>query len=289
MGLVPPVPNPMATAGVLTVRSVIARSGLVPVDAHVLLAHVLGVDRAWLIAHATDPLPLDRADAFFALASRRREGEPVAYLTGRREFFGLDLAVTPAVLVPRPETETLVEVVLEHLPADRPVSVADLGTGSGAIALAIASARPLARVIATDLSEDALDVARANAARLAITNVAFAPGDWYAALPADDAPLDAIAANPPYVAQDDEHLESDDLRAEPAQALTPGGDGLDALRTIVAGAPARLAPGGWLAVEHGYDQSDRVRKLFEAAGFEAITTRRDLAGIARVVAGRRRR
>ncbi len=270
-----------------SLRAAIAQSGLVPVDAHVLLAHVLGVDRAWLIAHATDALPRDRADAFFALAKRRREGEPVAYLTGRREFHGLDLAVTPAVLVPRPETETLVEVVLERLPADRATLVADLGTGSGAIALAIASERPLARVIATDASAEALDVARANAARLGLANVSFARGDWVEALPPDTPPLDAIAANPPYVAEGDSHLGQGDLRHEPVSALTPGGDGLDALRTIVAGAPARLAPGGFLAVEHGYDQSDEVRALFEAAGFEAIVARRDLAGIPRVVAGRR--
>lgn len=270
-----------------SVRAAIAQSGLVPVDAHVLLAHVLGVDRAWLIAHATDPLDWTHADAFFALAKRRRDGEPVAYLTGRREFFGLDLAVTPAVLVPRPETETLVEVVLERLPADRETRVADLGTGSGAIALALASTRPLARVIATDASEDALAVARGNASRLGIANVEFARGDWYGALPADAPALDAIAANPPYVAAGDSHLDEGDLRHEPMAALTPGGDGLDALRTIVAGAQARLVPGGTLAVEHGYDQSGAVRALFEAAGFEAIVVRRDLAGIARVVAGRK--
>lgn len=270
----------------LTVRRALAQSGLVPVDAQVLLAHALGVDRAWLIAHATDELPRERADAFFALAKRRRDGEPVAYLTGRREFFGLDLAVGPAVLVPRPETETLVEVVLERLPVDREACVADLGTGSGAVALALASHRPRARVFATDASKDALDVARGNAAKLGLANVSFAHGDWYGALPAGTPPLDAIAANPPYVAEDDPHLAEGDLRYEPAHALTPGGDGLDALRTIVGGAPARLAPGGWLAVEHGHDQSDAVRALFEDAGFEAVAVRRDLAGIPRVVAGR---
>jgi release factor glutamine methyltransferase len=279
--------SPDSHAGDVTVRAALARSGLVPVDGQVLLAHVLGVDRAWLIAHATDALPRERADAFFALAKRRRDGEPVAYLTGRREFFGLDLAVGPAVLVPRPETETLVEVVLERLPVDREARVADLGTGSGAIALAIASQRPRARVIATDASEDALEVARGNAARLGLANVSFAYGDWYGALPEGTGPLDAIAANPPYVAAGDPHLAEGDLRHEPAHALSPGGDGLDALRTIVEGAPAWLVPGGWLAVEHGHDQSDAVRALFEDAGFEAIAVRRDLAGIPRVVAGRR--
>ncbi len=271
----------------LTVRRAVALSGLVPADAHVLLAHALGVDRAWLVAHATDPLPRERSDAFLALAQRRRDGEPVAYLTGWREFFGLDLAVTPSVLIPRPETETLVEVVLERLPADRKVRVVDLGTGSGAIALAIASQRPLAQVLATDLSDAALDVARGNAARLGLANVRFTQGDWYAALAGESAPFDAIAANPPYIAAGDGHLGEGDLRSEPVQALTPGGDGLDALRTIVAGAPARLAPDGWLAVEHGHDQGDDVRALFEAAGLREITVRRDLAGIPRVVAGRR--
>ncbi|CAG0950105.1 Release factor glutamine methyltransferase [Burkholderiales bacterium] len=277
---------PDAAAGEISVRRALAQCGLVPVDAQVLLAHALGVDRAWLVAHATDPLPRERAGAFFDLAKRRRDGEPVAYLVGRREFHGLDLRVTPAVLVPRPETETLVDVALERLPRDRPVDVADLGTGSGAIALAIASARPLARVLATDVSQDALAVARGNAARLGLSNVAFAPGDWYAALAPDAGAFDLVAANPPYVAADDAHLSEGDLRFEPAQALTPGGDGLDALRTIVAGARSHLRAGGWLAVEHGFDQSDAVRALFAEAGFEAVEVRRDLAGIPRVVAGR---
>jgi release factor glutamine methyltransferase len=270
----------------MTVRRALAQSGLVPIDAQVLLAHALRVDRAWLVAHATDELPRERVDAFFALAKRRRDGEPVAYLTGRREFHGLDLVVTPAVLIPRPETETLVDCVLERLPADRAVRVADLGTGSGAIALAIANARPLAQVVATDMSEDALAVARSNGDRLGIGNVSYARGDWYGALANERAPFDAIVANPPYVAAGDAHLGEGDLRHEPPVALTPGDDGLGALRTIVEGAPARLAPAGWLAVEHGYDQSAAVTALFAEAGFAAIEIRRDLAGIRRVVAGR---
>ena len=269
-----------------TVRQALAQSGLVPVDAQVLLAHVLSVDRAWLVGHATDRLTREESDDFFALATRRRDGEPVAYLTGRREFHGLDLRVTPAVLIPRPETETLVDCALERLPADREVRVLDLGTGSGAIALAIAHARPLASVVATDVSIDALAVARENAARLDLTNVAFLHGDWYEALGDDAVPFDAIVANPPYVASGDAHLGEGDLRHEPQVALTPGGDGLDALRTIAAGAVARLVRGGTLAVEHGYDQSDAVRALFADAGFAGIEARRDLAGIPRVVAGR---
>jgi release factor glutamine methyltransferase len=271
----------------LTVRRALAQAGLVPIDAQVLLAHTLGVDRAWLIAHATDELPRERADVFFALAKRRREGEPVAYLTGRREFHGLDLVVTPAVLVPRHETETLVDSLLERLPDDRPLRVVDLGTGSGAIALAIAHARPNAAVIATDVSDDALAVARDNAKRLALANVAFARGSWYDALGGDAGPFDAILANPPYVAAGDPHLEAGDLPHEPSVALASGDDGLDALRVIVAGARSRLSEGGWLGVEHGYDQSDAVRELFTSAGLAAIETRRDLAGIPRVVLGRK--
>jgi release factor glutamine methyltransferase len=272
------------TIAPLTVRAALAQSGLVPVDAQVLLAHVLGVNRAWLIAHAADALDAAAAAAFMALAKRRRDGEPVAYLTGTREFWGLALAVTPAVLIPRPETETLVELALARLPADRPVAVLDLGTGSGALALAIAHERPHAQVIATDVSPDALAVAEGNARRLGLGNVAFLHSDWYAAVPAG--PFDAIVSNPPYVAAGDPHLATGDLRFEPAGALCPGGDGLGALRTIIAGARERLVPGGTLAVEHGHDQSAAVQALFADAGFDGIVLARDLAGIPRVVAGR---
>jgi len=267
-----------------TIRGAIEASGLVPVDARVLLGHVLGRDRAWLVAHAAEPLSRAEADAFFALAKRRREGEPVAYLVGRREFWWLDLVVSPAVLIPRPETETLVEVALARLPADRPVRVLDLGTGSGAIALAIAKERPLAEVTATDVSGEALDVARGNAARLGLGDVAFACADWYAGAP--DGPYDAIVANPPYIDPADPHLAEGDLRFEPRGALTTGSTGLSSLAAIVAGAPARLAPGGLLAVEHGFDQSEAVCGLFDDAGFVTIETFRDLAGLWRVVAGR---
>jgi release factor glutamine methyltransferase len=274
----------------ITVRRALGRSGLVPLDAQVLLAHVLGKNRAWLAAHADDALaPADLA-AFEALARRRRDGEPIAYLTGIREFWGLPLAVSPSVLIPRPETETLVELALSRLPEDRAVRVLDLGTGSGAIALAIAHSRPRASVLATDATPDALAIARANAARLGITNVHFLQANWYDRIPAPGsdppaAPFDLIASNPPYVTAGDPHLDAGDLRFEPALALSPGGDGLDALRTIVAGARDRLVPGGTLVVEHGYEQSAAVVELFAAAGFERIVIARDLAGIARVVAG----
>jgi release factor glutamine methyltransferase len=267
-----------------TVRQALARSGLVPVDAQVLLAHALGRDRAWLVAHRDDALTAAEADAFFVLAQRRRAGEPVAYLTGVREFWGLPLRVTPAVLIPRPETETLVELALEWLPRAGAPRVLDLGTGSGAIALAIARERPDAQVLATDASPEALAVALENRARLGIGNATFVESDWYAAVVG--ATFDLVVSNPPYVALADPHLGEGDLRFEPASALVSGVDGLAALRGIVAGARAHLAPGGALAVEHGYDQAERVQALFRDAGFIGIVARRDLAGIPRVVAGR---
>ena len=269
------------------ISRLLAQSGLVPVDAQVLLAHVLGIDRAWLIAHGDDVLMPEQTDTFLALARRRHDGQPVAYLTGKREFWGLPLSISTAVLIPRPETETLVELALARLPGDREVRVLDLGTGSGAIALAIAHERPRARILAVDVSEDALGVARENARRLDIVNVEFALSDWYddVATTWRGAPFDLVASNPPYVATGDSHLGEGDVRFEPVMALTSGGDGLDAIRRIVPGARAYLAPSGTLAIEHGYDQSDAVRALFAAAGFTDLVAVRDLAGISRVIAG----
>jgi release factor glutamine methyltransferase len=267
-----------------TVRQALAQSGLVPVDAKVLLAHALGCNRAWLAAHEGDALTAAQADVYLALCRRRRNGEPVAYLTGSREFWGLDLDVTPDVLIPRTETETLVEVSLTKLPRDRPVRVLDMGTGSGAIALAFAHDRPNAAVLATDISDAALAMARGNAQRLQLANVEFANADWYSGVPAGH--WDLIASNPPYVGAVDPHLEEGDLRFEPKAALSSGQDGLAALRTIIGGARDRLVSGGWLVVEHGYDQSEAVRELFRAAGFSDVSATRDLAGIPRVVAGR---
>ncbi len=267
-----------------TVGEALAKSWLAPIDAQVLLAHVVGRERSWLVAHRDDALTRAEADAFAALVARRRAGEPVAYLVGQREFWGLMLTVTPAVLVPRPETETLVELVLDRLPDDRPVRVLDLGTGSGAIALAIASERSRAEVVAVDVSTAALAVARGNADALGLRHVTFRESDWYADVGA--APFDVIVSNPPYVAAGDPHLAQDDLRHEPRGALVAGVDGLGALRTIVAGAPARLVPGGALVVEHGYDQAEAVQGLLRAAGFDNVVGRRDLAGIVRVAAGR---
>jgi release factor glutamine methyltransferase len=249
-------------------------------EAAVLLAHALGVDRAWLIAHAGDPLPGHAAARFDALVARRAAGEPVAYLVGRRGFHALDLAVSPAVLIPRPETELLVELALARMPPDRVLDVVDLGTGSGAIALAIAAARPRARVLATDASATALEVARANAARMGLSNVAFAHGSWW--VPLAGRRFDLVVSNPPYIADDDPHLGAGDLRFEPRAALAAGPDGLDDLRIIAAGAPAHLAPGGWLLVEHGFDQGAAVRALLAEAGLRSVTTHRDLEGRERV-------
>jgi len=267
-----------------SVRQALVQSGLVPVDAQVLLAHVLGVDRAWLAGHATDPLRDGDAMRFLDLARQRRVGVPVAHLVGRREFWTLDLEITPDVLIPRPETEVAVEQALLRIAPDRPARVLDLGTGSGAIALALAHERPRASVVATDRSPEALEVAQRNATRNGVANVVFALSDWYSALPPQR--FDAIVSNPPYVRADDPHLGQDDVRYEPPAALVAGADGLESLRVIIADASRWLADGGWLIVEHGYDQVDRVRDLMNEAGLAAVVSTRDLAGIPRVLSGR---
>ncbi|MFN3703922.1 peptide chain release factor N(5)-glutamine methyltransferase [Thermomonas sp.] len=262
-----------------------ARLAIDPVDADLLLAHVLDKPRTWLFVHAEDAVAPADAHRFRTLLARRIAGEPVAYLTGARGFWTLDLAVTPATLVPRPETELLVELALARLPDEAPVRVADLGTGSGAIALAIARERPRAEVVATDASRAALDVARGNAQRNGLGNVVFRPGSWWE--PLGDEVFDLIASNPPYIAEGDPHLEQGDLRFEPSMALSSGADGLDAIRTLADGAPAHLRPRGWLLLEHGWDQGPAVRALLAAAGFEAVATHRDLEQRDRVTLGRR--
>src|SRR5690606_4258090 len=215
----------------------------------------------------------------------RAAGEPVAYLTGRRGFWTLDLAVTPDTLIPRPETELLVEQALQRLGSEAEARVADLGTGSGAIALAIAAERPLARVAAVDRSAGALAVARANALAHGLEGrVEFLAGDWFA--PLQGRRFDLVVSNPPYIAEGDPHLARGDLRYEPAPALASGPDGLDAIRTIVAAAPRHLLPGGWLLLEHGFDQGAAVRGLLEARGFAEVATVPDLEGRDRVSLGR---
>ena len=266
-----------------TVGQALAQSGLVPVDAHALLAHVTERNRAWLAAHRDEALAREQADAFFALAKRRREGEPVAYLVGWREFWGLRLRVTPDVLIPRPETETLVELALTWLAPDRALRVLDLGTGSGAIALALAHERPQAHVIATDASSAALAIARDNAQQLGLDNVEFVGADWYDGVPSGT--FDLIVSNPPYIASDDPHLEQGDLRFEPRGALTDDADGLSAIRVIVQRAPFLLAPGGALWLEHGYDQAEAVRALLTERGLTEVRSATDLAGIERISGG----
>lgn len=256
--------------------------GVARIDAQMLLLHVLGqqgAGRAWLITHDSDALDAAQLQAFEALCAQRLDGVPVAYLTGCKEFFGLQLQVDARVLDPRPDTETLVEWVLDVAHDVLSPRIADLGTGSGAIALAVQSQRPDAQVLAVDLSADALAVARANAQRLQLP-VRFVQSSWLAQI---EGVLDVIASNPPYIREDDPHMPA--LRHEPRQALTSGSDGLDDIRTLVAQAPAHLVPGGWLLLEHGWDQADAVCALLRDAGFAQVHSRQDLAGIARCSGG----
>ena len=253
-------------------------------EAEQLLLHALGVERAWLFAHATDAVDEAGCQRFEALLARRIEGQPLAYLTGQRGFWTLDLHVNAATLIPRPETELLVEQALARLPQGDLRRVADMGTGSGAIALSIASERPLATVIATDLHAATLAVAVKNAQAYALENVWFRRGHWHDALGNDR--FDMIVSNPPYIAAGDPHLQQGDLRFEPAPALASGADGLDAIREIISGAPGHLVPGGWLLLEHGWDQGAAIRALLEQAGFGDVETVQDLEQRDRVTLGR---
>jgi release factor glutamine methyltransferase len=258
-----------------------ARARVEPADAEWLLAHVLGKSRSWLYAHGDDLLDKEPAQRYAAFLDRRIAGEPLAYLTGRKGFWRFELHVTPDTLIPRPETELLVELALAHLPRDRPIRVADLGTGSGAIALAIAFERPRAEVVAVDASAEALAVAKENATTLRLPNVELRNGDWCEPLGAER--FDLIASNPPYIALGDLHLDA--LRYEPSSALSSGHDGLDAIRAILRGAPAQLREGGALLIEHGWEQGEAVRALFEAAGFLEVETARDVEQRERVTSG----
>jgi release factor glutamine methyltransferase len=268
-----------------TIASVLAGGPLDPVDARALLRHALKADDAYLVAHREAVLSAGQMSAFAASAARRQAGEPVAYIVGKREFFSIEFAVCPAVLIPRPETELLVETVLQNIPDSAASHVIDLGTGSGCIAITIAIHRPRARVTGVDRSTEALQVAAANALRLHTGNVEFKQSDWFAALAGES--FDVIVSNPPYIAEGDPHLASGDLRAEPIDALVGGGDGLDCIRSIVAAASRHLRPGGLLGFEHGYDQAPAVRELLKRAGFEGVFTCKDLAGIERVSGGYR--
>lgn len=258
-----------------------ARRALPSAEARLLLCHVLDRSPAWIEAHRDDDLAAADAARFLGLVARRAAGEPIAYLVGTREFYGRDFAVSPAVLIPRPETELLVDLVMAGDPSSR---ILDLGTGSGCLAITLALESPPAEVTAVDRSPEALAVARGNAERLG-ARVRFLESDWFAVLA--DERFDVIVSNPPYVADGDPHLGEGDLRFEPALALSCGVDGLDAIRHIVAAAPDHLNPGGRLLFEHGYDQAEAIAALLADAGYADVEQHRDLAGIVRVSGGRR--
>ena len=275
-------PAPVTVADALQQARV---AGLERLDAQLIVCTVLGASRSWVLAHDRDPLPAEHLPRLLDWLRRRAGGEPFAYLQGEKEFFGLLLRVTPDTLIPRPDTETLVHWALEllpTLPAGQPSRVVDLGTGSGAIALAIASQRPLTHVTAVDFSAGALAVALGNAERHALGNVQGLQGSWFEPLAGQR--FDLIASNPPYIAEGDHHLAA--LHHEPRTALTAGPDGLDDLRHITRQAPAHLNPGGWLLLEHGHDQASQVQQLLQAAGFTDVSTRFDLGERPRCTGGR---
>jgi release factor glutamine methyltransferase len=264
-----------------TIRQLLAALPLEPLENRILLCHALGISRVSLITQSERALSSAEAAHLDALVQRRLAGEPIAYIVGEREFFGLPFRVGPGVLIPRPDTELIVELSLERLPPRG--RLLDMGTGSGAIAVACAHARRDASVTALDLSEEALAIARANAAANG-AQVRFLRSDWFAAI--GEERFELIASNPPYIAAGDAHLSQGDLRFEPVSALTDHADGLAALRNIVDGAPDHLVPGGWLLLEHGYDQAEAVRALLAVRGFLEVQSWRDLAGIERVSGGR---
>jgi release factor glutamine methyltransferase len=271
----------MMIAAGATVKALQAALPLDALENRILLCHALGLNRVGLITQSERELTADEAATLNDLVARRQIGEPIAYIVGKREFFGLDFAVNDAVLIPRPDTELLVELAIERLPqAGRAL---DMGTGSGAIAVALAHNRPDAQITALDVSSAALDVARANAASNGAT-VRYIQSDWFAAL--GDERFDLIASNPPYIASGDTHLAQGDLRFEPVGALTDHADGLAALRTIIDNAAQHLHPTAWLLLEHGYDQAAAVRALLVHNGYSDVQSWRDLAGIERVSGGR---
>lgn len=252
-------------------------------EVQMLLQQALGAARAYLLAHPEQTLTPIQQIAYEAMLRRRLQGEPIAYILGQREFFGLDFKVTPATLIPRPETELLVELALQRIPACRHFRVLDLGTGSGAIAISIAKNRPVAEVVAVDASEAALQVARENAQRLNVANTNFLQSEWFSELGGQR--FDLIVSNPPYVAAGDAHLTQGDVRFEPVSALASGADGLDDIRRITSQAEGFLQPGAWLLLEHGYDQAARVTDLLQKNGFLGVFSAKDIAGIERVSGG----
>ena len=274
-----------------SIDDLISHSQLPRAEARRLLASLTGQPLTWFMAHGDDPADPDTAARFQALAERRRAGEPLAYLLGQQEFYGRPFTVSPAVLIPRADTETLVETALEQLLLLRqqrravPLSLLELGTGSGIIAITLALEAPDTEVHAVERSPEALAMAQQNAKALGADRIHWHAGSWWQAL-ASPRRFDLIVSNPPYIAAGDHHLQQGDLRFEPPQALAAGPDGLDDLRIIIGGAPAHLSPGGWLLLEHGYDQETPVQALLRDAGFAEVFTRRDLAGQPRVSGGR---
>ena len=252
-------------------------------EANLLCQQVLNVNRAWLISHETDALEANQQVDFEALVQRRLNGEPIAYILGSREFYGLALKTTPATLIPRPDTETLVEEALAKIPQNASLNILDLGTGTGAVALAIANHRPNCKVTAVDASSGALNVALENTQHLKLINVRLLESNWFSELAGEN--FDVIVSNPPYIAKDDEHLKQGDLRFEPLSALASGEDGLDDIRNIIQDAPNYLNQNGWLMLEHGYDQANAVVELLTERGFSQIEHAKDIAGIRRVTFG----
>ncbi len=259
---------------------------LARLDAELLLAHVLHKSRTWLHTWPESELSAEQMQQYRQLIARRARGEPIAHLLGRQDFWSLSLQVTPDTLIPRPETERLVELALERIPAEATWQIADLGTGTGAIALALARERPHCRILATDRTAATLAVARNNADRHGLSNVAFCQGHWFEALPADTA-FDMIVSNPPYIKETDPHLQQGDVRFEPPTALQAGQSGLDDLQHLIREALPHLKPGGWLLLEHGYDQAHAVIQLLQQAGYHQVNDYPDLAGQPRVAAGRK--
>ncbi len=272
-----PSGNEPSVPTVREAQTLAAIAGLPALEARMLLTHVTGLTRTQLITRDTDMLTAAQHNAFTTLMARRLTGEPMAYLIGEREFFGRTFRVTPDVLIPRPDTEVAAESSLARLAGTARPRVLDLGTGSGILAVTIARERPDAEVWATDISRSALMVAQDNALALGAGNIRFQQSDWYAQLP-PDLRFHLIVSNPPYIAKGDPHLVEGDLRFEPIDALTDHEDGLSDLRIIVNGAMPRLLPGGWLVMEHGYDQAAAASALLAGAGFTEIFTTRDLAG-----------
>jgi release factor glutamine methyltransferase len=256
-------------------------------EARILLQTILRVNHAYLIANSDQNLISTQIQNFQSLVQRRTNGEPIAYIIGEQEFYSMKLKVKPAVLIPRPETELLVDLALERISLNLPCKVLDLGTGSGAIAIAIAKHRPLAEVTAVDYSDDAIAVAQKNAEQLNINNVRIIASNWFRKL--SNEKFNYIVSNPPYVATNDPHLNQGDLRHEPQLALVAGSDGLDCIRLIITSAVSHLAVGGWLLLEHGYDQAEKSKQLLRKRGFSEIFSCPDLAGVIRVSGGRRER